>query len=88
MTYLLYAKGTLVATGTDKDKHYHTYGIAAEEQTRKAKDGSPVHIPAGSLLWEDHHKEGKGHHSGHLQHPVVIGDTYYSDQWAFDLADR
>jgi outer membrane protein assembly factor BamB len=86
MTYLLYAKGTLVATGTDKDKHYHTFGIAAEEQTREAKDGSSVHIPAGSLLWEDHHKEGKGHHSGHLQHPVVIGDTYYSDQWAFDLA--
>ena len=85
MTYLLYAKGTLVATGTDKDKNYHTFGIAAEEQTRKAKDGSSVHIPAGSLLWEDHHKEGKGHHSGHLQHPVVIGDTYYSDQWAFDL---
>ncbi len=85
MTYLVYANSTLVATGTDKDKHYHTYGIAAEEQTRKAKDGSPVHIPAGSLLWEDHHKEGKGHHSGHLQHPVVIGDTYYSDQWAFDL---
>ena len=85
MTYLLYAKGTLVATGTDKDKNYHTFGIAAEDQTRKAKDGSSVHIPAGSLLWEDHHKEGKGHHSGHLQHPVVIGDTYYSDQWAFDL---
>ena len=42
MTYLLYAKGTLVATGTDKDKNYHTFGIAAEEQTRKAKDGKPI----------------------------------------------
>ena len=86
MTYLIYAKGTLVVTGTDKDKYYHTYGIAAKELRRETKDGSPIHIPAGSLLWEDHHKEGKGHHSGHLQHPVVIGDTYYSDQWAFDLA--
>ncbi len=85
MSYLVLSKGVLVATGTDKDKHYHTYAIAAEQQTRKGKDGSPVLIPAGSQLWEDHHKEGKGHHSGHLQHPVVIGDTFYSDQWAFDL---
>ncbi|HJN89839.1 MAG TPA: PQQ-binding-like beta-propeller repeat protein [Verrucomicrobiota bacterium] len=85
MSYLVFSKGVLVATGTDKDKHYHTYAVAAKQQTRKDKDGSPVLIPAGSQLWEDHHKEGKGHHSGHLQHPVVIGNTFYSDQWAFDL---
>ena len=85
MTYLVYANGTLVATGTDKDKHFHTYAIAAVEKAVEAKDGERTFVPPGSLLWEDHHEAGKDHHSGHLQHPVVIGGTYYSDQWAFDL---
>ena len=85
MTYLVYANSTLVATGTDKDKHFHTYAIAAAEKPVEAKDGEQTLVPPGSLLWEDHHVAGKNHHSGHLQHPVVIGDTFYSDQWAFDL---
>jgi hypothetical protein len=85
MTYLVYSNDKLIATGTDKDKSYHTYALAATRQVTKNKDGEQSFLPPGSLLWEDHHKEGKGHHSGHLQHPVVIGDTFYSDQWAFDL---
>ena len=85
MTYLVYSNDKLIATGTDKDKNYHTYALAATRQVTKNKDGEQSFLPPGSLLWEDHHKEGKGHHSGHLQHPVVIDDTFYSDQWAFDL---
>ncbi|MCD8533983.1 MAG: hypothetical protein LR011_03990, partial [Verrucomicrobia bacterium] len=27
----------------------------------------------------------KGHHSGHLQHPVVIGNTFFSDQRSMNL---
>lgn len=85
MTYLVYANGTLVATGTDKDKQFHTYAIAAVEKQVQTPDGERTIIPPGSLVWEDHHAAGKDHHSGHLQHPVIIGDTFYSDQWAFDL---
>ncbi len=85
MTYLVFSNDMLIATGTDKDKNYHTYALAASRQITKDKDGEQSFLPPGSLLWEDHHKEGKGHHSGHLQHPVIVGDTFYSDQWAFDL---
>ena len=85
MTYLVYADDMLIATGTDKNKNYHTYALAASRRVTKTEDGDSSILPPGSLLWEDHHKEGKGHHSGHLQHPVIVGDTFYSDQWAFDL---
>ena len=85
MTYLVYANGTLVTTGTDKEKRFHTYAIAAVEKAVEDLDGERTIIPPGSLIWEDHHAAGKNHHSGHLQHPVIIGDTFYSDQWAFDL---
>jgi len=85
MTYLVYADDMLVVTGTDKDKNYHTYALAASRRvTNEGSDDQSIQ-PPGSLLWEDHHKEGKGHHSGHLQHPVIVGGTFYSDQWAFDL---
>ena len=85
MTYLVYAEDMLIATGTDKDKNYHTYALAASQRVTNEGGDTPSFLPPGSLLWEDHHKEGKGHHSGHLQHPVIVGDTFYSDQWAFDL---
>jgi len=85
MTYLVYANGTLVATGSDKGKHFHTYAIAAVEKAVEAQDGERTIIPPGSLIWEDHHAAGKDHHSGHLQHPVIIGNTFFSDQWAFDM---
>jgi outer membrane protein assembly factor BamB len=85
MTYLVYADGTLVATGTDKDKRFHTYAIAAIEKAVETQDGERTFVPPGSLIWEDHHTAGKDHHSGHLQHPVIIGNTFFSDQWAFDL---
>ncbi|MBO61065.1 MAG: hypothetical protein CMO63_03705, partial [Verrucomicrobiales bacterium] len=85
MTYLVYADDMLIATGTDKDKNYHTYALSASRRVTDEGGDAPTFLPPGSLLWEDHHKEGKGHHSGHLQHPVIVGDTFYSDQWAFDL---
>ena len=85
MTYLVYANGTLVATGTDKQKRFHTYAVAAVEKDIEAQDGERTLIPPGSLIWEDHHTAGKDHHSGHLQHPVIIDNTFFSDQWAFDL---
>ena len=85
MSYLVFANDMLVATGTDKDKNFHTYALSASQQVIKNDDGNHSILPPGTLLWEDHHKEGKGHHSGHLQHPVIVGNTFYSDQWAFDL---
>ena len=82
MTYLVYSQNTLVATGTDQSKVYHTYAFNAP--AKAGPEGQPV-LFGGQQLWSDDHKEDKGHHSGHLQHPVVVDGVYYSDQRSFDL---
>jgi len=87
MTYMTYSNDTLVVAGADKDKHYHTYAFNTRPQSSGGLDQSSPPLAAGSLLWEESHEAGKNHHSGHLQHPVVIGDTFYSDQRAFNLRD-
>lgn len=84
MTYLVYSSQTVVVTGTDRNKVFHTFAFSAPSPTRPGGDDLEGAIP-GRLLWSDSHKEDKGHHSGHLQHPLVIGTSFYSDQRSFDL---
>jgi len=83
MTYLVYSRNTVVVTGTDKDKTFHTFAFNAPA----AGTQGDVNLMAsgGQVLWSEFHKEDKGHHSGHLQHPVVIDNVFYSDQRAFNL---
>lgn len=85
MTYLVYANSTAVVTGTDKNKNYHTFAFNAPSPGRKDVGDSLEDAIPGRLLWSDTHKEDKGHHSGHLQHPLIVGDTFFSDQRSFDL---
>ena len=103
MTYLVYGKNTLVVTGTDKAKNYHTFAFNAPPAARLIVGGGDVESPrpppstatasaegdpllaAGRVMWTNVHHEDKGHHSGHLQHPVVIGEIFYSDQRSFNL---
>lgn len=86
MTYLVYAKNTVVVTGTDAGKNFHTFAFNAPPVRGSASTGDEiVNSIGGRLLWSESHKEGKGHHSGHLQHPVVIGDSFYSDQRSFNM---
>jgi outer membrane protein assembly factor BamB len=84
MTYLVYSRNTVVVTGTDRDKVYHTYAFNAPAPKVPPGDVNPL-AAAGQMLWSESHKEDKGHHSGHLQHPVVIDGVFYSDQRSFDL---
>ncbi len=84
MTYLVYSQNTLVVTGTDKDKTFHTFAFNAPSPGGKP-DEVPRLVMGGQGLWSESHKEEKGHHSGHLQHPVVVDGVFYSDQRAFDL---
>ena len=87
MVYMSYGNDTLVVTGTDRDKHYHTFAFNTKEtEDQGGGELEPLQVP-GTLLWSESHKEDKGHHSGHLQHPVIIGDTFYSDQRAFSLRE-
>ncbi len=82
MTYLVYSRNTVVVTGTDKDKVFHTFAFNAPAAAQGDVD---LLAAGGQVLWSESHKEDKGHHSGHLQHPVVIDNVFYSDQRAFDL---
>ncbi|MDG1891188.1 MAG: hypothetical protein P8L18_07745 [Verrucomicrobiota bacterium] len=86
-TYMTFSNDTLVVTGADKDKHYHTFAFNTSARIPEQGDQNQTPVAAGSLLWEESHEAGKNHHSGHLQHPVVIGDVFYSDQRAFSLRD-
>ncbi len=87
MVYMSYGNDTLVVTGTDRDKVFHTYAFNTKQVEGTAQtELEPINV-AGSLLWSESHKEDKGHHSGHLQHPLIIGDTFFSDQRAFSLRD-
>ena len=87
MTYLVHARNSVVVTGTDRNKNFHTFAFNAPSATNPSNSGDDLGTAIGGrLLWSETHKEDKGHHSGHLQHPVVIGDVFYSDQRAFNLA--
>lgn len=86
MSYLVYANDTLIATGTDRDKNFHVYAFDTTMTQGTDESGEKTLIPtSGNLLWQESHKEDKGHHSGHLQHPVVIGNTFFSDQRSMNL---
>ena len=81
MLYLVHAEGTLVATGSDRHKTYHTYAYDVSSLSlRFGGTGEDV-----AELWRESHKAAKDHHGGHLQHPLVIGDTFFSDSRAFHL---
>ncbi len=81
MLYLVHAEGTLVATGSDRNKVYHTYAYDVSSPALRFDTKNPE-VPQ---LWEESHKAAKDHHGGHLQHPLVIGETFYSDSRAFAL---
>ena len=87
MVYMSYGNDTLMVTGTDRNKIFHTFAFNTKQVDASATtELEPVQV-AGTLLWSESHKEDKGHHSGHLQHPLIIGDTFYSDQRSFSLRD-
>lgn len=86
MTYLVYAKNTVVVTGSDRSKNYHTVAFSAPLALPPKPAGDNLESAVGGrVLWSEMHREDKGHHSGHLQHPVVIDNVFYSDQRSFNL---
>ena len=86
MTYVAHSGDTLVVTGADSEKAYHTYAFDTEGIRARKSDQSDVGtLFVARRLWSESHKEDKGHHSGHLQHPVIIDNVFYSDQRSFDL---
>jgi len=87
MLYLIHAEGTLVASGSDQNKHYHIYAYDVSSPALRFGTENPQ-IPE---LWREsatgsnNDRKRFTHHGGHLQHPLVVGQTLYSDWRAFDL---
>ena len=71
MTYLSFSNDKLLMAGTEKNKAFHHVAFDAR---------------SGKMLWETEQKTGKTHHSGHLDHPVVIGDRIYNNLHVMDLS--
>ena len=69
-TYMSHHGDTLLVSGTDKDKNYHTYAFDTSER---------------EALWDHHTNARKTHHSGHLMHPVIIDDRIYLNKHTLDL---
>ena len=69
MTYMCVAGDTLIVAGTDQDKSFHT-------QAFSAVNGNPI--------WQHTTVTNKTHHSGHLSHPLVIGDRVFVNKLTFD----
>jgi outer membrane protein assembly factor BamB len=84
MLYLVHAEGTLVATGSDRAKNYHTYAYDVSSPALRFAE-KPIINANVPKLWEKHHSAARDHHGGLLQHPLVIGETFYSDRLAYHL---
>ena len=41
----------------------------------------------GTLLWHAEHQWPSDNHSGHMQHPVIVGDSIYLEPQGYQLAD-
>ena len=68
-TYLSYGGGTVLVSGSDSEKVFHTYAFAGRE---------------GKAAWAHHVESKKTHHSGHLTHPVIIGDRVFLNKHIYN----
>ena len=81
MLYLAYGQNTLTVVGSS-EKDYHVWAFDAPART--SPDEPPV-VAGDTKLWEQHYPMVRDHHGGALQHPVIVGDTLYSEMRSFDL---
>lgn len=90
MLYLIHAEGTLVASGSDRNKMYHIFAYDVSSPALRFGTEEPE-VPE---LWRKQPPPDLDskmipvrykHHGGHLQHPLVVRQTLYSDWRAFDL---
>ena len=70
VTYMTYGNSTLLITGTDKDSVFHTYAFDAA---------------SGEELWQHQAADKKGHHTGQLAHPTIVGDLVYFNKHTYEL---
>jgi outer membrane protein assembly factor BamB len=91
MLYLLHAKGTLIATGTDQAKKYHTYAYDVSSPALRFTE-NPIINANVPQLWKKEHAAGMPRsgkittdHGGLIQHPLVVKEVVYTDNKAYAL---
>lgn len=70
VTYMTYGNGTLIVSGTDKNSMFHTYAFDAK---------------SGDELWQHDSPDKKGHHTGQLAHPTIVGDRVFFNKHTYAL---
>ncbi len=70
MAYVVAGQGAVVAAGSDGQRVYHLQAFADE---------------TGEPLWQYDTATRKRHHSGWLDHPVVVGQRLFANRHTFDL---
>ena len=70
VTYVTCAAGVLLVNGTDSTSTFHTYAFDAA---------------TGEELWQQSAPDKKGHHTGHLAHPTIVGDRVYFNKHTYSL---
>ncbi|MCP5517713.1 MAG: PQQ-binding-like beta-propeller repeat protein [Verrucomicrobiales bacterium] len=84
MLYLAYGNGTLTAVGGAKDG-YHIWAYDVPEVPASTDTPDTRVLIGDTKLWEQHYPPARDHHGGFIQHPLIVGDTLYSERRAFDL---
>jgi len=95
MLYLLFAKGTLVVSGSKAQK-YHTYAYDVSSPALRFAE-KPLINANVPLLWKKEHGAGMHRkqpdgsikittdHGGLIQHPLVVQDVVYTDNRAYAI---
>jgi outer membrane protein assembly factor BamB len=70
VTYVTFGQGVVLVSGTDRQARFHVYAF----------DGN-----TGDELWQQTAPDKKGHHTGHLAHPTIVGDRVYFNKHTYAL---
>jgi len=70
VAYMTHGNGTLLVTGTDQKSVFHTFAFNSVD---------------GAELWKHQAAEKKGHHTGQLAHPTIVGDLVYFNKHTYKL---
>lgn len=70
VAYVTHGNGTVLVTGTDKKNTFHTYAFDSK---------------SGKELWQHDAPMKKGHHTGQLAHPTIVGELVYFNKHTYKL---
>ena len=70
VAYMTHGNGTLLVTGTNEKDIFHTFAFNSED---------------GAELWKHEAAKKKGHHTGQLAHPTIVGELVYFNKHTYKL---